>query len=135
MTMEKLIRERHELEDRVRRFVGQVQQYRREASLMDVRSLEILMAKLVDLINASSNEQNRIDFQFKGLLLKQEYDAKLNSIPVKRGFFRRAFDPTLPMKTMIHWNFKYPLTLTESSINEWSRGESLDPSRLLRPPQ
>ncbi len=135
MSMEEQIRQRHELEDRVRWFIDQIEQFRRTAKRMTVRSLEIAMARLIDKIDASSDEAVQLDYKFKGLLLKPIYDDLCRTPPKKKGFFVAILsDPAPEPSQVIGWEFRYPFPIKESSIKEWADCEPLDPSRLLPPP-
>ena len=134
MSMEDLVRERHALEDKIRAFIASIEQFRKDARRMELRDLEIAMAKLVDAIDQATDESKRLDFCFKGILAKSVYDASRVHGPVKLGFFAGLSAGPAPWpESIVQWYFGYPFPLSEERINEWSQSP-LDPVKFLPPP-
>lgn len=135
MSMEQRVREWHALQDRVNGFAAEIRLFREKARLMDVRSLELAIAQLIDHIDKSQEDAKRLDFRFKVMLLQPIYEVVRNTPPKKDGFLAGMFGPTPPYPyQMVLWQMPYPFPLTEPAINEWAGCEPLDPSRLLPPP-
>ncbi|MBN8624046.1 MAG: hypothetical protein J0M17_01020 [Planctomycetes bacterium] len=135
MSLEEQVRKRHEMEDRLRIFRESLERFRQWASRMDVRSIELAMAKLVDRIDSEANEAKRLDLHFKGVLLNPIYEKVRTAPPKKQGFFASILgDPPPSIAEIVAWNFPYPVPLTETHVSDWARGDSMDATRLLAAP-
>ena len=129
MSMEEIVRKRHELEDRVKYFLAQIDRCATEIRTLDTRDIEICMAKLFDLMSQATSESARLDNLFKGVLVKSIYDRRISGEKPKRSFWRGISWP----EVIINWEFQYPVQLTESLANEWGSGGEANVRKLLAP--
>ena len=136
MNMEDIIRRRHEFEDRLRIFMSEVQYFKEQALSLEIRMLEIGMARAYDLMNQTAAEALRIDRMFKGHLFKSVYNAKQNGEKtslwkrMKKGVENFSRVPLAyplgrdPIALFINFKFSYPVTVTEELVLAWATGDS-----------
>ena len=127
MSMEEIVRQRHELEDRVNQFLEQISQCTTQVRTMETREIEICMAKLYDLMMQASEEKARLDHLFKGLLVKSVYDQRKAGAKQKNTFW--SF-PALATD-IVNWRFEYPIPINETLANEWSNNWESTVRKLL----
>ena len=124
MTMEDIVRKRHELEDRIDVFIKQIQEYTSLCAAVDTRDLEIVMAKLHDAMTQARDDETRIKFIFKGLLTQSVYAqrraGKRRTVSLKTTVF--GTESLLP--EILTRRFSFPLPVTESLATEWSTGNA-----------
>lgn len=129
MSMEDIVRERHKLEDRVTRFLAQIDDLVGRTRTMETRDIEVCMAKLYDLMTAATDESIKLDRLFKGLLVKSIYDKRKSGEKMRSSFWNgRAFPPEI-----VDYKFAYPVPITENLANEWGAGGSGSVRRLITP--
>jgi len=127
MSMEDIVKEKHEFEDRVNRFLTQIDKCTSRAMTMTTRELEICMARLYDLMIQASDETLRLDLLFKGLLVKCVYDKRKAGEKQKYHFWTDSSWPN----EIVKWRFQYPVPITEALANEWGQGGSSAVRKLL----
>lgn len=120
MKMEDVVRKQHEMEDRINAFLGQIRHYIDDCLTMDLRTMEIGMARIYDLMNEATNEVDRLDKMFKGKLFKTAYDRKQNG---ERAPLLNRLGGSWGLEgldQLISRTFKYPIPLTEQFATDWS---------------
>ena len=114
MKMEDLVRQRHELEDKLEDFLTDCQDYLGYCLTMDLRSMETGMARLYDLMSQSPTEVDRLDKLFKGRLLKLAYDKKKAGA---RPTLLNRLAGACTIEELIEHSFNYPVPLTQQFID------------------
>jgi len=127
MSMEDIVKQRHDLEDRVNLFMAQIDVCATRVKTMETRDIEICMARLYDLMAQASDEAARLDRLFKGLLVKSVYD-KRKAGEKKKGSFWAGIGQ---LDEIVNWWFQYPIPLTETLANEWGQGGGNSVRKLL----
>lgn len=127
MSFEEEIRRKHRYEAGVRQFERQILEFLSACRIYDREALELIMARLLDRIQASSDPEVIIDAKFKGSLTKMVFDDRLRGQERSR---RPFFGPHYYWDDMPGWNFDYPDPLTESSLDDYTKKYS-DGIRLL----
>jgi len=122
-----IVKKKHEFEDRVNRFLTQIDECSSRAMTMTTRELEICMAKLYDLMVLASDETSRLDLLFKGLLVKCVYDKRKAGESRKYPWFGGYSNPD----EIVLWRFQYPVPITEVLANEWGQGGSSAVRKML----
>lgn len=91
MSFEEEIRRKHRYEAGVRQFEGQILDFLSACRIYDREALELIMARLLDRIQASSDPEVIIDAKFKGSLTKMVFDDRLRGQErSRRPFFWAA---------------------------------------------
>lgn len=134
-SMEDVIKERHALEDRITAFIKQLQDYRDNALILELRDLEIAIARAYDQMREAKNDSIRLDRMLKGHLLKSVYDlkragAKLGLMRRMKGLggdFRLIWSQSLGWVTpkdivepFMLYPFQYPIPITDEHVQAWS---------------
>ena len=126
MGMEDTIRKIH-------RFKNQINDFNRRASGLIGDELEIVMARLVDMMEEDKSELNILDKKFKGMLVKKVHELRLQGIvPNKFIRFKVSFDGIeFALTFLSHYKFAYPAPLHENTITEWANGSVETWQKLL----
>ena len=123
MSMEEIVRQKHEFEARVNRFLKQVRDYSADCKAMKTRDMEICIARLYDLMSQAAGEAERLDELFKGFLVKRAYEKRKAGEPYSawRNFWSR---PLFNPENMVRRQFDYPVPLTEELASQWATGNA-----------
>lgn len=116
MSMEQVIRNIHS-------FRAQINDYIKKASPLNRNEIEILMARLSDLMETGPTTESILDKKFKGLLAKPIYDARLSGREPSFGqrfVFRADTTPDSRISFLAKYRFTYPFPLREENIVEWA---------------
>lgn len=126
MGMEDTIRKIH-------RFKNQISAFNKRCLKLNKDELEIIMARLVDMMDGDKTELNILDKKFKGILVKKVHDLRIQGIvPNKLLHFQVSFDGIeLAITFLSHYKFAYPAPLHENTINEWANGSLETWQKLL----
>lgn len=127
MSMEEIVKKRHELEDRVKYFLTQVDRCVSRIKTMETRDIEICMARLYDLMMEAKDEATRLDNLFKGLLVKSVYDKRKSGDKKKLALLQGS----AWLEDIINYEFEYPVPITETLANEWGHGGEPSVRNLL----
>jgi hypothetical protein len=125
MTLEETIREKQ-------RFKKSVIEFLSIATALTNQELEIALARIADWMNTMSDEQSRIQWRFRGQLLKSYYDLRLAGkkrvAMLKR--IKGKWDNSLTFRWksipdeehFICWLLEHPIMFpeTESELNQWA---------------
>ena len=131
MTIEEQIRRKHQLEDRMRLFLREVQDYRNGAMGLNLRKVEIAMARLADSIQQHPDSPDHLDKLFKGTILKSVYDAKRAGC--KPSILDFVFVGSASISWYLKYKFSYPVPLTEETISSWAQADEVSAIKLLHP--
>lgn len=147
-SMEDVIRERHELEDRIRVFIAQLTTYRENALFLELRTLEIAIARAYDQMRGAKDDGERLDRMLKGHLLKSVYDAKragakhsfMRKMQGKDDYFEYYEDKNAflyrtpyrdPVDPFMLYSFKYPIPITDEHVQSWAGNDDTKWRMLL----
>ena len=107
MSYEEAILQKH-------KFEHQIRNYLKECRRCDRQELELVMARLLDAIQASTDPHVIIDAKFKGSLTKMVFNERLGGQKKLFGsFFVGVHWSVLPK-----WRFDYPLPMNASTLDE-----------------
>jgi hypothetical protein len=95
---------------------------------MDLRTMEIGMARIYDLVNEATNEVDRLDKMLKGKLFKTAYERKQNGERVP--LFKRI-GGSWGIDQLISRTFNYPIPLTEQFVADFSDANPKNIKRLI----
>lgn len=113
MSYEEEIRKKHRQEQRVLTFEGQVQRFLKNCRKYRRQELELLMARLLDRIQETTDQEKVIDYKFKGSLTKMVFDERVRGQKKSTSFWG-----PVPFSEAVSSRFSYPYPLTESSLND-----------------
>ena len=122
MSMEDAVRAQHNFEDRLAKFQAEIDEFMRLSFReLDVRQHEVAMARLIDFMDETTGNSERLDQMFKGLLLKRTYDRR--KAGDKPSFFSTIFIKRYyKVNDFIKWKFRYPMPLTENLAHDLAAG-------------
>ena len=127
MSMEEQIRKIHT-------FQGQVNDFIKKTAPLTQKELEILLAKLSDLIETEPAPDSVLDKKFKGLLARQIYEVRLSGNDpsfTERILLHLKSNPECRIYILENYQFAYPFPLREEIIIEWANATPDFWQRLL----